>query len=69
MSKHVSQRGDDIAASLPLGQGAAGTGSPAAEGGESACWAHLVCPECGAMTSEGHRQACSLAVPAASGGC
>lgn len=30
------------------------------EGGESACWAHLVCPECGAMTTEGHLSGCSL---------
>lgn len=26
--------------------------------GEPACWAHLVCPECGAMISEGHRGGC-----------
>lgn len=28
------------------------------EGGEPACWAYLVCPECGAVTSEGHGQGC-----------
>jgi hypothetical protein len=27
------------------------------EGGESVCWAHLVCPDCGAISSEGHRAA------------
>lgn len=32
---------------------------PADEGGESACWAHLVCPECGAIESDGHRVGCS----------
>jgi uncharacterized protein YeaO (DUF488 family) len=31
------------------------------EGGEPACWAHLVCPECGAMESEGHREGCGQA--------
>ena len=30
-------------------------------GGEAVCWAHLVCPECGAMESEGHRPGCTLA--------
>jgi uncharacterized protein len=33
----------------------------AAEGGDPVCWAHLVCPECGAMESEGHRAGCSAA--------
>jgi uncharacterized protein YeaO (DUF488 family) len=36
------------------------SGEPA-EGGEAACYAHLVCPECGAVTSEGHRPECSSA--------
>jgi hypothetical protein len=31
------------------------------EGGESACWARLVCPDCGAMESEGHRPGCGSA--------
>ncbi len=35
-------------------------GEPA-EGGEAACWAHLVCPECGAMTTEGHLPGCPSA--------
>ena len=35
------------------------------EGGDSVCWAHLVCPDCGAITSEGHRAGCQLAEPTA----
>jgi len=32
---------------------------PPAEAGEPACYAHLVCPECGAVTTEGHRPGCT----------
>jgi 2-polyprenyl-6-methoxyphenol hydroxylase-like FAD-dependent oxidoreductase len=28
------------------------------EGGDAVCWAHLVCDECGAITTEGHRDGC-----------
>ena len=32
------------------------------EGGDPACWACLVCDECGAVISEGHRGGCSRVV-------
>ncbi len=28
------------------------------EVGDAACWAHLVCPDCGAVVIEGHRDGC-----------
>jgi uncharacterized protein YeaO (DUF488 family) len=31
------------------------------DGGDAACWAHLVCPQCGAIETEGHRPVCALA--------
>jgi uncharacterized protein YeaO (DUF488 family) len=34
---------------------------PADQGGEPACFAHLVCPDCGAVTTEGHRPGCTAA--------
>jgi 2-polyprenyl-6-methoxyphenol hydroxylase-like FAD-dependent oxidoreductase len=34
-----------------------------AEGGDPVCWAHLVCDECGAITTEGHRPGCSAGAP------
>ncbi len=37
------------------------------EGGDPACWASLVCGECGAVVSEGHRKGCP-AVTAGSAG-
>ena len=30
-----------------------------APGGDPVCWAYLVCEECGAITTEGHRADCS----------
>jgi len=33
-------------------------------GGDAACWASLVCEECGAVESDGHRPGCSRAQPA-----
>jgi hypothetical protein len=32
-------------------------------GGDPVCWAHLVCDECGAITTEGHRAGCSAGSP------
>jgi hypothetical protein len=32
----------------------------AEEGGEAACWARLVCPECGAIVTEGHAAGCGF---------
>ena len=36
------------------------------EGGEPACYAQLVCPECGSVAAEGHQPGCSMD-PAAAG--
>ncbi|MGC1754557.1 MAG: hypothetical protein WA805_15805 [Trebonia sp.] len=38
------------------------------EGGDPVCWAHLVCLECGAVTTEGHRPGCQSAGTAAGAG-
>jgi uncharacterized protein YeaO (DUF488 family) len=35
------------------------------EGGDPACWAGLVCAECGAVVSEGHREGCPARKPPA----
>jgi hypothetical protein len=57
MIKPIPRPGDDAAG--PEDADRAESADPA--GGEAACWAHLVCPECGAVTSEGHRDGCGLA--------
>jgi hypothetical protein len=38
------------------------------EGGDPACWAGLVCQECGAVISEGHRCGCSYLESSGPGG-
>jgi len=42
---------------------AEGSRAEPGEGGEPVCWAHLVCPDCGAMESEGHRPGCAAGPP------
>jgi len=32
-------------------------------GRDAACWAHLLCPECGAVLTEGHARGCSSTEP------
>jgi hypothetical protein len=35
--------------------------APEPEGGESACWLHLCCEECGTLEGEPHRPGCAAA--------
>lgn len=67
MSRPSVAGSDRLAASPGPGASAAEAASPGEEGGEPACWAHLVCPECGAMASGTHRPGCGLAAGARGG--
>ena len=49
------RRGREIRMVAPL----ADDDADDAEGGDPVCWAHLVCDECGAITTEGHRDGCA----------
>lgn len=33
------------------------------DAGDAACWANLVCPQCGAVVTEGHRPGCQAGAP------
>ena len=49
-------------ASAPSAPGtAAGRDAEHEEGGDPVCWIHLVCSECGAIESGGHRPGCGSA--------
>ena len=55
---------DAITAGSDRDPAASSPGVPEEMGGDPACWAHLVCPECGAITSGTHRPGCGLALGA-----
>ena len=65
----MNEQGDGAGAPAPDGTSEPGPATlrmiAGDEGGEAACYAHLVCEECGAVTSEGHRGGCALALPRA----
>jgi uncharacterized protein YeaO (DUF488 family) len=57
---------DELPGTKPGGPGSAMAPDEESDlGGDAACWAHLVCPECGAVTSEGHRPGCSAGAASA----
>ena len=43
------------------GPSGSGQSEDADVAGEPACWAHLVCPSCSAVLTEGHQPGCELA--------
>ena len=62
MSEQQRRDEDDFVPDLVMVTGTRSDGGAADEGGEAACYANLVCPECGAVTTEGHLSGCTLAV-------
>jgi hypothetical protein len=49
---------------LEMLAGPAGACGGEERGGEPACFANLVCPECGWVVTEGHTAGCAAAQPA-----
>jgi predicted DNA-binding protein (MmcQ/YjbR family) len=61
----------ESADNIPKGSRKTGTAerlaTEALDGGDPACWAHFVCPECGRVSSEGHAEGCGTATESFSG--
>ena len=57
----TATRAVDISQATVLAQVLRQPIEPAETGGDAACWAHQVCPECGAVETGGHRAGCALA--------
>ena len=57
----TATRAVDISQAAVLAQVLRQPVEPAEAGGDAACWANLVCPDCGAIETEGHRPACPQA--------
>lgn len=61
------ERDDQVPRHGPAAGPAAQEGrpGPGEAGGEAACWSHLLCPDCGAVSGEEHSTGCGLAPPPA----
>ena len=55
----TATRAVDISQAAVLAQVLRQPVEPAETGGDAACLANLVCPDCGAIEAEGHRAACA----------